>query len=1185
MKNTHKFLLLCAIAFVSVQLSAQIPAFPGAEGFGKLAKGARASSSPTIYHVSNLNNSGTGSLRDAISQSNRIIVFDVAGIINISSRLVFSSNLYVAGQTAPGEGITVYGNGVSFSGADNLIVRYLRIRMGINGDSGKDAAGVANGSNMIFDHVSISWGRDETFSISGDNPSNITIQNSIISQGLLSHSAGGLIQTGGGVTLYRNLYVDNDTRNNKIKGVNQYVNNMVYNWKSGAYIMGGDSEGESFANCESNYFINGPFDATAALSGANAQYHVYAADNWNDKNKNGIFDGYLVPNSEYGGGPDFQTQPYAYPVLPKWSASQLRDSLLPIVGASLPHRDILDYYVIDELKSYGKKGKFISNESENSVGIPTAWAYFKGTAKTDTDKDGIPDAWETANQLNPNLASDALSTATNGYLNIENYINSLTEADSQKYLRSPLVLKTDSSTQNKVYVSWFDFTEYEKGFAVERWNGTAYAEIARTGINENHFTLDGLVPEEAVKLRIRAFNNEGYSEYSNEIATKSKPVPVEVLDISSFTPDKWWTGNVNSSWDYTTKNWNNGDSLFTDSANILIANSANMNIELNQKVISGHILVMNDFNVNITGTGSISGNGSMNKTGKGMLELLTINDYKGATVIHDGELKINSLANGGSASSIGASSNYDFNLVLLGGRLNYAGPSVATDRNIKIEKDSEIKIEDTAATLTLNGIMNGPGGFTKSGAGKIYTTKIHSYQGPTVLKGGVYEINGADAINAGLGEANILKLQGGTFKTTGGKTADYEYYYMPIEVADSTESTFDPFRNCYIKSKVSGTGTLNFNINYVREYIQGDWSEFSGVLKANAVGTASDGVQLMLNNSNGIPNARVVVNGKTKIVCWKNASTLYLGGLSGPSTSFLSGSDKQNNAATMTWIIGGAGTDETFAGIINNECSNASYKGVNSIVKDGTGYWKLTGNNIYSGTTTVKAGTLIVNGQHTGTAKTTVMTEARLAGRGRLSGQVEIQAGGTIQPGDPSGTSLNVSSFSVASLVMQPESFCNMEIAKSLNVNDKIAATGTVALNGTLNLSITGNLVDGDSFTLFTGTGISGQFTKIVPETPGVGLKWQWNGGILKVVDEHTALKSTTESEIKIIHNQFTNESTVSVPDNKSLLRIFSSTGTEIAIKQLNSGINTIDMHNYPKGMYNFVVEFDGKEYQQKMIR
>ena len=214
MKKALAVLILFTI--ICYTASAQLVAFPGAEGFGKYAKGARASSSPTVYHVTNLNDTGSGSFRDAVSASNRIVVFDVAGVINITSRIVCSSNIYIAGQTAPGEGVTVYGNGFSYSGADNVICRYLRMRMGAIGDSGKDGCGIANGSNMIFDHVSVSWGRDETFSVSGSECINITIQNSVIAQGLLSHSAGGLIQTDGGVTLYRNVFIDNDTRNNKI---------------------------------------------------------------------------------------------------------------------------------------------------------------------------------------------------------------------------------------------------------------------------------------------------------------------------------------------------------------------------------------------------------------------------------------------------------------------------------------------------------------------------------------------------------------------------------------------------------------------------------------------------------------------------------------------------------------------------------------------------------------------------------------------------------------------------------------------------------------------------------------------------------------------------------------------------------------------------------------------------------
>ena len=235
MKKAISIFLTACLALYSVQLRAQQQqqqlAFPGAEGFGRYTLGARGVSAPQVYHVTNLNDAGAGSFRDAVSQPGRIVVFDVCGVIKLSSRITFSGNSYVAGHTAPGDGVILYGNGVSFAGANNLIVRYLRIYMGKGGESGKDASGVANGEKMIFDHLSIAWGLDENFSVNwdskGSEPADITIQHSIIGQGIMTHSAGGLIQTNGGVSIIGCLYIDNSTRNPKVKGLNQYINNVV----------------------------------------------------------------------------------------------------------------------------------------------------------------------------------------------------------------------------------------------------------------------------------------------------------------------------------------------------------------------------------------------------------------------------------------------------------------------------------------------------------------------------------------------------------------------------------------------------------------------------------------------------------------------------------------------------------------------------------------------------------------------------------------------------------------------------------------------------------------------------------------------------------------------------------------------------------------------------------------------
>ena len=158
--NTYPFawtfqrgLFAFLVFFLGVRIAAGIPAFPGAEGFGANAKGGRGG---TVYVVTNLNDTGPGSFRDAVSQPNRTVIFAVGGIIRIGARISVKANITIAGQTAPGEGITIYGNGISFSDANNAIVRYIRFREGINGDGGSDCVGIASGDSMIFDHVSAS---------------------------------------------------------------------------------------------------------------------------------------------------------------------------------------------------------------------------------------------------------------------------------------------------------------------------------------------------------------------------------------------------------------------------------------------------------------------------------------------------------------------------------------------------------------------------------------------------------------------------------------------------------------------------------------------------------------------------------------------------------------------------------------------------------------------------------------------------------------------------------------------------------------------------------------------------------------------------------------------------------------------------------------------------------------------
>lgn len=401
---------------IALALAQQL-AFPTAEGFGRFATGARGGA---VYHVTHLGDSGPGSFRDAVSQPNRTVVFDVGGVIRIGERFAVAPNTTIAGQTAPGDGIVIYGNGLSFSNSNNTIVRYIRIRMGKVGTSGKDAVTIAEGNNMIFDHISVSWGRDENFSINGP-VSNVTIQNSIIAQGLDTHSCGGLIQTDGGVSILRSLYIDNHTRNPKVKGVNQFVNNVVYDWREAGYILG-DSAGVSRANVTDNYFVEGPELAKPPFTRGNENFNIYASGNYHDASKDGVLNGSEIPREQYGVVTWVET-PFDYPAITPMTAREAYKYVVKSAGASL-RRDQVDKYLINELTSLGTRGAIISDEIQLPMAGPGV--VKGGAAPLDTDQDGMPDAWERRHCLDAADPEDRNGDADqDGYTNLEEYLQAL----------------------------------------------------------------------------------------------------------------------------------------------------------------------------------------------------------------------------------------------------------------------------------------------------------------------------------------------------------------------------------------------------------------------------------------------------------------------------------------------------------------------------------------------------------------------------------------------------------------------------------------------------------------------------------------------------------------------------------------------------------------------------------------
>ncbi|PTR01428.1 cellulose binding domain-containing protein [Mucilaginibacter yixingensis] len=592
----------CQLALIALlgawQAKAQTPAFPGAMGFGKYAPGVRGSSTREVYVVTNLNDSGTGSFRDAVSKSGRVVVFAVGGIVKLTTDVSVASNITIAGQTAPGDGIVFFNKGISFTGADNTICRFLRIRLGATGNSGNDATGLAHGRNIIFDHLSVSWGMDENFSINWDNkgnsPDNITIQNSIIGQGLFreNHSAGGLIQTpdGGRVSLLQNLYMSNKTRNPKVKGVNEFVNNVVYDWGNGhrldqdfnyewaadAYIMGG-STGVSEVNVINNYFVGGPLTPptkTTPFSRGTGTFNIYGSGNYFDNNQNGALDGAEVPfdSTGYPGitAEAFKQQPFLYPTInPTMTAAQAYQHVLDSVGAWYPRRDQVDGLMLDEVASKGTKGMYVYRETDLPFSNGGLGNVFGAPAPLDTDGDGMPDAWEDANGLNKNDKSDAVAFSTNDprYLNIEMYINSLVSTPPPVFIKPPTNLaltatSVETPPSSKVKLTWVDNADNETNFVVERsTNGSTFTDIAHPNANALTYTDSvGLVPNTTYYYRVKAVNATDVSAYTSVVSIATPPVPTAPALTANPTPTNGfqyasltsgkltlkWTGGTNT---------------------------------------------------------------------------------------------------------------------------------------------------------------------------------------------------------------------------------------------------------------------------------------------------------------------------------------------------------------------------------------------------------------------------------------------------------------------------------------------------------------------------------------------------------------------------------------------------------------------------------------------------------------
>ena len=486
-KRILSVLLACTMAATIQAADGDVPAFPGAEGYGMYTTGGRKG---VVYHVTNLNDSGEGSLRWALGQSGRrIIVFDVSGTIHLKSELrLKNANVTIAGQTAPGDGICVADYPFVIA-CKNVVIRYLRFRLGNEALKTNPSAHEGDGlggmdlENIIIDHCSVSWSIDECLSVYGSK--NLTVQWCIVSQSLnnAGHSKGahgyGGNWGGSGASYHHNLLAHHNSRTPRLgprPGTQtdermDMRNNVIYNW-AGNGCYGGEGMNVNIVN---NYYKPGPATNTrsetiqqriAAVGIRTTDYTNHGtsdANQWDvmwhvwgkyyvDGNVNSKHDKVTNDNWAYGMynqiGDNDNTytkttrdtirldKPIAFVSTTTHTAEQTYERVLAYAGASL-HRDAVDELIVADTRngegtytgSGCSKGLINSQDDLKPADAPADWSAWpelkQGTVPTDTDQDGMPDEWETANGLNPNDKTDGKKIADNGYSNVENYINSL----------------------------------------------------------------------------------------------------------------------------------------------------------------------------------------------------------------------------------------------------------------------------------------------------------------------------------------------------------------------------------------------------------------------------------------------------------------------------------------------------------------------------------------------------------------------------------------------------------------------------------------------------------------------------------------------------------------------------------------------------------------------------------------
>jgi autotransporter-associated beta strand protein len=573
-----------------------------------------------------------------------------------------------------------------------------------------------------------------------------------------------------------------------------------------------------------------------------------------------------------------------------------------------------------------------------------------------------------------------------------------------------------------------------------------------------------------------------------------------------------WSGAHSNVWDFQTRNFLNGsteDIFVPNDAVTFNDNAVNKSVTIDETMPVSGITFHNDTDYTVSGNGIISGDGGLTKTGDGKLSLKTTgNTFTGAVTIDGGVLEVSALQNGGTPSSIGASSAEATNWIMRNATLQTTA-QMATNRNLQVEGKLTVNNPLTTNSVLISGNITGSGtALELTGKGTLTLQGNNSF-GNVSVKDGLLLLGSADANRYSMGSAKIT-LSGGTFRmhdiNTTGNTGTFS---NAVEVPEGATAKWDLPSRWGISSKLTGSGTVTVNVPYVRSDLNGDWSEFAGTVNFT-------GRDIRLNNASArnLGNALVNLGSGTYLCVASNGSgeasagqTITLGALAG------SGGISGRNSL----VIGAKNTNTTYSGVISS--------GSGKLTKKGDGYLTLSGNNLYTGGMDISEGTLIVagtEGSATGTGNVSVLQNAALGGTGTIAGSVTVASTAAVEPGNELSSSW---SGKLGTLTVEKNLTLNGTLKMGVRnatgyQSDKLVVKGSASIAGSLQVEIVNGATVvplGAEVTLLDVTGtISGAFTSL--DLPPTDAGTVWDTGALLTTGKIKVVAQTGLNNLSINH-------------------------------------------------------------------